>query len=225
MRLASEAGLPAAPVEIRKVDDVDYLLVDRYDRRHRASTDGSPVVERLHQEDFCQALGIVSEQKYQKEGGPSLKQCFALVREVSSAPVIDLARLLDAVIFNYLVGNNDAHGKNFSLLYRGGGDDEVDIRLAPLYDVVSTIYYPELSTEMAMRIGEQYSSDKVTLKAFDQLAADAKLGTPLVRARLREVTDRVIAAIQEVPIGHPVAEKVAGLIFRRCETALTGFVR
>ena len=76
------------------------------------------MLERLHQEDFCQAQGIVSELKYQKEGGPSLKQCFALLREVSSAPVIDLARLLDAVIYNYLVGNNDAHGKNFSLLYK-----------------------------------------------------------------------------------------------------------
>jgi serine/threonine-protein kinase HipA len=65
------------------------------------------------QEDFCQALGIVSENRYQKENGPLLKQCFALLREVSSAPVLDLARLLDAVIFNFLVGNNDAHGKNF----------------------------------------------------------------------------------------------------------------
>jgi hypothetical protein len=64
---------------------------------------------RVHQEDFCQALGIVSEMKHQKEGCPSLKQCFALLREVSSAPVIDLARLLDAVLFNYLIGNNEAH--------------------------------------------------------------------------------------------------------------------
>src|SRR5437868_1340498 len=129
MQLAAAAGLPAAPVEIRKIDDLDYLLVERYDRLHRVGVDGSPVIERLHQEDFCQALGIVSEQKYQKEGGPSLKQCFALVRDVSSAPVIDLARLLDAVIFNYLAGNNDAHGKNFSLLYRSGATGEPEIRL------------------------------------------------------------------------------------------------
>ena len=95
--------------------------------------DGAPVVERLHQENFCQALGIVSEQKYQKEGGPSLKQCFALLREVSSAPVIDLARLLDDVVFNYIVGNNDAHGKDFSLHYQPGGACELEIRLAPVY--------------------------------------------------------------------------------------------
>jgi serine/threonine-protein kinase HipA len=89
--------------------------VERYDRAYQQVRGGEPVLERLHQEDFCQAQGIVSETKYQKEGGPSLNQCFSLMREVSSAPVIDLAQLLDAVIYNYLIGNNDAHGKNFSL--------------------------------------------------------------------------------------------------------------
>src|SRR6185369_10589162 len=102
---------------------------------------------------------------YQREGGPSLKQCFALLRDVSSAPVVDLVRLLEAVIFNYLAGNNDAHGKNFSLLYHGAGDD-FETRLAPLYDVVCTIYYPELSRDMAMKIGGEYSSEKITARHF-----------------------------------------------------------
>jgi HipA-like C-terminal domain len=116
--------------------------------------------ERLHQEDFCQALGIVSEFKYQKEGGPSLKQCFGLLRDVSSAPVIDLARLLDAVIYNYLVGNNDAHGKNFSLLYKPLEKGGRETSLSPLYYIVSTVYYPELSRDMAIRIGGEYSRRK-----------------------------------------------------------------
>src|SRR5213079_719922 len=133
MKLAAAAGLPAAAVETRNVEGVDYLLVERYDRIHRLAPGGETLLERLHQEDFCQAQGIVPEHKYQKEGGPSLKACFALLRDVSSAPVIDLGRLLDAVIFSYLVGNNDAHGKNFSLLYRGIGTDNLQIRLAPLY--------------------------------------------------------------------------------------------
>jgi serine/threonine-protein kinase HipA len=153
MRLAAVAGLPAAKVETRIVEDIEYLLVERYDRVHQKNVEGATTLDRLHQEDFCQAQGIVSETKYQKEGGPSLKQCFALLRDVSSAPVIDLSRLLDAVIYNYLVGNNDAHGKNFSLLYHGVGTANQEIRLAPLYDVVSTIYYPELSKDMAMKIG------------------------------------------------------------------------
>src|ERR1035441_7201507 len=147
MNLATEIGMPAAKVETKTVEGVEYLLVERYDRTYRQSK-GATVVEPIHQYDFCQAQNIVSEMKYQKEGGPSLKQCFRLLREVSNAPVIDLARLLDAVIFNYLVGNNDAHGKNFSLLYHGVGTVNLEIRLAPIYDVVSTIYYPELSKEI-----------------------------------------------------------------------------
>src|ERR1039458_4008542 len=113
-----------------------YLLVERYDRTYRQTAEGDPVLERIHQEDFCQALGIVSETKYQKEGGPSLKQCFALLREVSNSPVVDLALLLDAVIYNYLVGNNDAHGKNFSLLYRSAGTGSLGGRLSRLFPAV-----------------------------------------------------------------------------------------
>jgi serine/threonine-protein kinase HipA len=223
MRLAVAAGLPAAAIETHEVGGISFLLVERYDRHHRPVPDGAPVVERLHQEDFCQALGIVSEQKYQKEGGPSLKQCFALLRDVSSIPAIDVARLLDDVVFNYVVGNNDAHGKNFSLVYRAGGAGELEIRLSPLYDVVSTIYYPELSRNMAMRIGEQYSSEKVTLRDFEKLAADAKLGRPLVRERLTEVTERVRAALPNVPATNPVAEQMRDLIRTRSEKALTEF--
>jgi serine/threonine-protein kinase HipA len=225
MRLAAAAGFPAAAVEIRDVAGIHFLLVKRYDRHHRPVPDGAPVVERLHQEDFCQALGIVPEQKYQKEGGPSLKQCFALLREVSSTPVIDLARLLDLVVFNYIVGNNDAHGKNFSLVYQRGATGELEIRLAPLYDVVSTAYYPELSQDLAMRIGAQDSSEKVTLRDFEKLADDAKLGKPLVRERLIEMTERVRDALPKVPVTDPVGGQVADLIRRRSETALRKFRR
>ena len=223
MKLAAEVGLPTASVETMKVNGMDYLLVERYDRIHKQGPGIEPVLERLHQEDFCQALGIVSEHKYQKESGPSLKQCFGLLREVSSAPVIDLALLLEAAIYNYLVGNNDAHGKNFSLLYHGVGTANLEIRLSPLYDIVSTVYYPELSRDMAMKIGGEYSSEKVTAKNFQQLAEEAGLGKPLVRARVPQMAERVIAALGKVEITHPVAEKVAGLIRQRSEKVRDGF--
>jgi len=223
MKLAAAAGLSAAAVETRNVEGIDYLLVERFDRIHRTAPSGEPMLERLHQEDFCQALSIVSEQKYQKEGGPSLKQCFALLREVSSAPVIDLARLLDAVIYNYLVGNNDAHGKNFSLLHRGTGTENLEVRLAPLYDVVSTVYYPELSRDMAMRIGDEYSSEKVTAENFEQLAEEAGLGKPLARDRVVELSERVMATLPKLETAHPVAQKVAALIRRRSEKAVNRF--
>jgi serine/threonine-protein kinase HipA len=223
MKLAASAGLPAAAVETRTVGGVDYLLMKRYDRTHRKVPVGEPVLERLHQEDFCQAQGIVSETKYQKEGGPSLKQCFGLLREVSSTPVIDLARLLDAVIYNYLVGNNDAHGKNFSLLYHGVGTESMEVRLAPLYDIVCTVYYPELSRDMAMKIGGEYSSDKVKPKDFEILADEAGLAKALVKRRVPELADTVIASLGRVEIIHPVAEAVAALIKKRCENVQSSF--
>ena len=217
MGLATATGLPAAKAEIRRVEDVDYLLVERYDRTHRQNPEGVTVLERLHQEDFCQALGIVSEHKYQKEGGPSLKQCFALLREVSSAPVLDLMRLLDTVVFNFMVSNNDAHGKNFSLLYRGAGTANQEIRLAPLYDVVSTYYYPELTREMAMKIGGEYSSDRVSKTNFEQLAEDAGLAKPLVRGRVPELAEVVLSNLDKTGIEHPVAEALAAQIRERCD--------
>lgn len=223
MKLAATVGLPAAPVEVKSVDGMDYLLVERYDRYHRPGPNGKPVVDRLHQEDFCQAQGIVSERKYQKEGGPSLKQCFALLRDVSSTPVVDLARLLDAVIYNYLVGNNDAHGKNFSLLYTGIGTDHAEVSLAPLYDIVCTVYYPELSREMAMKIGGEYSSEKVTLDDFEKLAEEAGLGKPLVKRRVPELAEALLKALPRVDVANASAEKVAALICRRAENAQKGF--
>ena len=222
MNLATAIGMPAAKVETKTVEGVEYLLVERYDRTYRQSK-GATVLERLHQEDFCQAQNIVSEMKYQKEGGPSLKQCFRLLREVSNAPVIDLARLLDAVIFNYLVGNNDAHGKNFSLLYHGVGTVNLEIRLAPIYDVVSTIYYPELSKDMAMKIGGEYSSERVMPRDFETLAEEAGLAKPIVRHRVPELAEATTAALDNLEIAHPVAEAVAALIRKRCERVRNRF--
>jgi serine/threonine-protein kinase HipA len=195
---------------------MDYLLVERYDRVYRKDSIHEPVLERLHQEDFCQALGIVSEMKYQKEGGPSLKQCFALLRKVSSEPVIDLARLLDAIIFNYLVGNNDAHGKNFSLLYRGLGTDHLHVGVAPLYDILSTVYYPEISRTMAMKLGGEYSSEKVWPHNFEQLAEDAGLAKPLVTRRVTEMIEAIRAVLPQMH-SDGITRSIAARILERCE--------
>jgi serine/threonine-protein kinase HipA len=216
MRLAAAIGLPTAKVQARSVEGMDYLLVERYDRVCRKDSIHEPVLERLHQEDFCQALGIVSEMKYQNEGGPSLKQCFALLRKVSSAPAVDLARLLDAVIFNYLVGNNDAHGKNFSLLYRGLGTDHLHVGVAPLYDILSTVYYPEISRTMAMKLGGEYSSEKVWPHNFEQLAEDAGLAKPLVIGRVAEMIDEICTVLPQMR-SDGITSSIAMRILERCE--------
>jgi serine/threonine-protein kinase HipA len=219
MKLAAAIGMPTAKVEARTVDGMEYLLVERYDRIYRADSGQLPVLERLHQEDFCQALGIVSEMKYQKEGGPSLKQCFALLREVSSTPVIDLSRLLDEVIFNYLIGNNDAHGKNYSLLYRGIGTGDMQVSLSPLYDSLSTVYYPEISRTMAMKLGGQYSSEKVMPPNFEQFAEEAGLAKPMVRRRVLEVVEKMRSALPALEQVDNTTEAIARLIVGRCDHA------
>jgi serine/threonine-protein kinase HipA len=208
MRLAERVGLRVAPVAVGRAQGIDYLLVERFDRL----VDGLGI-RRLHQEDFCQALGIVPDQKYQREGGPSLKRCFALLREVSSRPVVDLAGLLDQVIFNLLVGNNDAHGKNFSLLY----EREASTRLAPLYDAVCTVVYPDLSAEMAMKIGGEFQGERVDGKAFGALAKEAGLGGALVRQRAKELAEAVMEELRAMPAKRTLEKQLKSLIGARCE--------
>lgn len=217
MELARACDLNAAPVEIGKVEDIDYLLAERYDRIR--GEEGK--IRRLHQEDFCQALGIRSEIKYQSEGGPSLGDCFALLRDASSAPAPDLIALLDAVIFNLLIGNHDAHGKNFSLLYY----PDRSIRLAPLYDLVSTVFYPELTDRMAMKIGKQPKSALVYPNDVNQFAADAGLNAALIRARIPVLAGRLLQEIPGIDKPHPISESVATLITERCKDYASRFSR
>ncbi len=218
MKLARAIGLQTAKTEIGRVETIDYLLVERYDRVvSKDSASGAEYLEREHQEDFCQALGIIPDNKYQNEGGPSIQQCFGLLRELSTTPVIDLQRLLDAVIFNFLIGNHDAHGKNFSLLYGG------TTRLAPLYDVLSTAYYPDLTRKMAMKIGGEYASDKVLPKHFDQFADEAGLAKPMVKRRVRELAESVVAKAPALITEQPTTRAVAQLIQGRCAKTLEKF--
>jgi serine/threonine-protein kinase HipA len=224
MQLAAAIGLPTAKVEARTVEGTEYLLIKRYDRTHR-TVDGKPVIERLHREDFCQAQNIVSDMKYQKQGGPSLKQWFALLREVSATPVVDLGRLLDAVVFNYLVGNNDAHGKKFSLLYHDNRTSHPEIRLAPLYDVISTLHYKDLSKEMAMKIGGEYSSETVLPKNFERFAEEAELTKPLVRERVPQLADIAVAKLAAFDLSNATAKAVAALIRERCKQTKNSFAR
>ncbi|WP_199698903.1 type II toxin-antitoxin system HipA family toxin [Oleomonas cavernae] len=183
MRLAGAVGLDAAPAEPRIVLGRPFLLVGRYDRTK--TVDG--LVQRIHQEDFCQALGVPPETKYASEGGPGFKECFGLLRRIAARPAVEVIKLLDAVIFNVIAGNADAHGKNFSILYDGQGP-----RLAPLYDLLATVAYPGLSPKFAMRIGRKATLAELDAKGWAAFAADAGLGMPLVRRRILELSQSVI---------------------------------
>lgn len=226
MKLAKAIGLSVANVETGRAEDIEYLIVKRYDRKiipvNRIFVKDYSI--RLHQEDFCQALGISSKNKYQAEGGPSLKDCIHLVRVVSPISVSELQKIIDAIIFNFLIGNNDAHGKNFSIVYdRFHTVLSDDIYFAPLYDLICTTYYPNLSPTMAMKIGDQYDSRLILPKDFEKMAEECGLSKPLVKKRVVEIAQKILTALENRIVEHPVADRVAEVIRSRCKDTIESF--
>jgi serine/threonine-protein kinase HipA len=118
-----------------------------------------------------------------------------------------------------LIGNNDAHGKNFSLIYRTDGQT----RLAPLYDLLSTAVYPELSTRMAMKVGGEYDPEKVGPRQIEKLASEAGLSVPMVRNRMVELADAIIAALPAATPEERFAVGLAGQIRNRCQRMIQHF--
>lgn len=188
MRLASEMGLPVAKVEARRVFAErglpTYLLVERYDRERQNGR-----VVRLHQEDFCQALGLSSAYKYENHLGPGLARCRKLIFDHSEKPGADARDFIDAVMFNLIVGNGDAHAKNFSFLYTSKG-----IRLAPLYDLLSTVFYPGLSMGMAMAIDGRFRFADIDRQALESGAKAIGLNRTFLTKRLDLLRDKLPAA-------------------------------
>ena len=218
MLLAEVMGLRPAKACIHSVLGRSFLLVDRYDR----VLHGEAQRHRLHQEDFCQALGVVPEMKYQNEGGPGMAQCFALLRSVTRPSAPQVLRLLDVAIFNALIGNHDAHGKNFSLLY--GGRAPV---LAPFYDLLATAIYPQLTPKMAMKLGSKYKFSELEAKHWEQFSEEAGLAKAATRKRLQQLASELPAAarkLQAAPqhgfAGNAVVEQIVQLIEQRCALTL-----
>jgi serine/threonine-protein kinase HipA len=213
MRLAAAVGLNVAAVEPRSVAGRPFLLVERYDREIGA--EGG--VRRLHQEDFCQALGIPPENKYASEGGPGFKDCFDLVRRACTAPAPSVLALLDAAIFNVVIGNADAHGKNFSLLYTRG-----TVSLTPLYDLLCTVAYPELSAKFSMRIAKRATLDEFRPDTWEKFADDVGVGAPYTRRRARalaqamsEHTERLVTTLGELGLDTAALSRFADIVRAR----------
>ena len=214
MALAEAMQLKPAKAEVHQVLNRSFLLVERYDRLIQAQNQR----QRLHQEDFCQALGVVPELKYQNEGGPDLAQCFALVRRATRPGAPEVLRLLDYVIFNALIGNQDAHAKNFSLLYSGKAPV-----LAPMYDTLSTAVYPTLTQKMAMKIGSKYVFSEVQARHWEQFAEEVGFTRALAKRRILELAKSLPSTartLQSAPergfAGNAVVERINALIEQRC---------
>ena len=185
MALAQALGLDVPRSFIHEHGDLKVFVVKRYDRA--ATSDG---IKRLHQEDFCQALRIHPEFKYESEGGPSLAACFKLVRQNSIRSGKDVLSLLNWVIFNYLIGNSDAHGKNISLLLLPEGPT-----LAPFYDLLSTRIYAHygLAEGLAMKIGGESDPRAIQKKHWEQFAEEVNIKPQLVLTRVVDLAQKIQA--------------------------------
>lgn len=152
MRVAKHLGLDVAFVETTEINGRKLIVVERYDRV--VATDGT--VRRIHQEDFCQATGVAPETKYEEDGGPSLLRIAGILRDVAAPD--SLERLLQAVTVNALIGNGDAHAKNFSLLHTEDGA----LTLTPFYDLMCTLYYGD--DRLAMYIDNIHRTNRLTIE-------------------------------------------------------------
>ncbi|MBU1287599.1 MAG: type II toxin-antitoxin system HipA family toxin [Alphaproteobacteria bacterium] len=217
MRLGRLIGLNVAEVDIHRAEGLPFLLVRRYDRVR--SEEGT--VTRLHQEDFCQALGFTSARKYASDGGPGFRDLFTLLRRVATRPAIEVLKLFDAAIFNLIIGNADAHGKNYSLLYDGS------IELAPLYDLLSTVAYPELSPRLAMKIAKQAALEDIQARDWVRFAEETGLTEPYIRRRVKSLCGIVLEHAGNVAAGFDLEtgerkamSGVEGLVLGRAESLL-----
>ena len=177
MEMARRAGLRAAKTWIERFGPCNALIVKRFDR----GEDGS----RIHQEDFAQALG--TRRKYQRDGGPSLKDCF-------TGTGVGGWDLWDQVMFAWIVGDEDKHAKNFSIQYPAGEAP----RLAPVYDAVCTLAYPELGRGMAMRLGRAWQVREVDARAIRNEAGKCGLPPGEAVERLHALAERVRDAAREM---------------------------
>ncbi len=182
-RLARALDLPAAASAVARFGEEIAICVERYDRIKV----GNDLI-RVHQEDFCQALGVHPQRKYQNQGGPSPKDMGDLIRVHSSRPRDDLETLFRALAFNWLLAGTDAHAKNYSLLLGGRGQ----VRLAPLYDLLSALPYPQLNkrkSPLAMKVGSHYRWWDIAARDWSSLARELKLDVDFAFATLQKMAE------------------------------------
>lgn len=230
MRLARACGLPSADVSYKVFKGEPAIIVARYDRVLRANGN----VLRLHQEDLCQALGVMPDKKYATDGGPTTADVVRLLANTSRASdnVTLFTRML---FFNYLIGATDAHAKNYSLLLGAGGDAV----LAPLYDVASGLAYDELRRKgrAAMSVGGENRFGRVGPGALAQYAGMEGMAVAGLDARacVHEMTElartiarhlpRVFDEAADIPDCQELRGRMEAPIRASCETTIRMLAR
>jgi serine/threonine-protein kinase HipA len=214
LRLARAIGLPAAEVEKISIGTETAICVHRYDR---VQIQGD--LHRVHQEDFCQALGVMPQIKYQSQGGPGPAQLAKVLWDHSSQPHTDVGTLFQALVFNYLIGGTDAHAKNYSLLFGAGGN----VRLAPLYDISSALPYPHLQKrkiKMAMKIGSHYRLWDIRPEDWQATASVIRLDPAQAQLTLEAMClalPDTAKQVQQQLLGEGIAHPVLDLLVQEIE--------
>ena len=192
LKLAASCGLPSVRVSYREFSGEPAIIVERYDRQVNA--DGG--VTRFHQEDFCQALGVLPENKYPEYGGPAAADIVRVLQRTGQYAEDNLNRFTAMLFFNYLVGAPDANAKNYSLLLAENGE----MRLAPLYDVASVLPYrrPRETQRIAMGIGGENRLGRVGRGAIERYADSCGLSAEDCTQLMRELAQMIPARFAEV---------------------------
>jgi serine/threonine-protein kinase HipA len=224
LELAATLGLPTARSNVLRFEDEVAIVIERYDR---VRTSGG--IARVHQEDFCQALGAPPTRKYENEGGPGVARIVGLLREHSRSAAEDIATFLDALALNWIIGGSDGHAKNFSVLIGPSG-----VRLAPLYDVASALPYPDLGPpriKLAMKIGGEYLLAKIGRRQWEKLAIELRMDEARLVARVAGLAERIPAAVRKVRrsaeqegLSHPILARIEKDIRSRATECVSGLV-
>lgn len=190
LRLAEAVGLPVVEAQLVPLGDTQGLLLKRYDRVEGdgKTPSGLVALERLHQEDFAQALAQSRHNKYEEDGGSSLQDCTELIRRTGTQPVIEIRELLRWLFFNLVIGNRDNHSKNLSRVLQGSS---ARWRISPFYDLVNTTAYPGLSKKLSFFIGQQKTVEGLRPHHWEQLAEDLGVSSKLLVREGERMVERV----------------------------------
>ena len=212
MKLAKAVGLATAEVEIKYVPE-PVLFVERFDR-----LDLKDHVKRIHVIDGCQALGLSVAMKYERpygdskdvqdiRDGVSYLKLFQLINQ-SANPAKDRLSLLRWALFQILIGNCDAHGKNISFFMSQKG-----LNLAPAYDLVClpALKDAALSTSLAMAIGDAFSESEITKNEWILFADDCQMQPKALANQLIHLIQKILKAlpgIAAISRENAISEKV-----------------
>jgi serine/threonine-protein kinase HipA len=216
LMLARSLGLPTAQSKVMQFGQEIAIVIERYDRQHRANR-----IVRIHQEDVCQALATMPTKKYQNEGGPGPGDILALLRSASTDRESDVETFVAVIGFNWLIAGTDAHAKNYSLLLGGGPE----VRLAPLYDLSSILPYDEFDlhkVRLAMKVGGEYQLRRIGLRQWQRFAREVRLDVDKLIGGLasmaRQLSDEVSAArarVREEGLKNAVIDRLAARLTER----------